>query len=226
MIASLILAVALAGQTPAAPQPAPAPNPQPAVDDALRAVAVTRVFPHWQDFQAIAAEERDAFTLLYKFSGPTEWRLWLEEADGALTYLGDGPVARIDPPALAHFERNAQLKVNAPEGGMSVSMLMAPTTDLSTQYVVTDLTSALSQAGRAMRHVAGAAALFAPRIDTVLFVFEGPAPTAIATMGDGSQVELPVEGHLVRFPSRDRRFRQAVRLEFGHAPIDVQLTPR
>lgn len=199
----------------------------PAPDAALRAVPLERVFPYWTAYLDLDTDQRDAFELRYVFSGPEHWSLWLQHSNGSLRRLGGWPDQVIAPPARSHFDQGAILQVEtADAGGMSVNMTMVPTAPLSHSYDAAALEAAMSQAQRAMRSIAGAASIFAPRLDTITFVFEGPAPEAVAVLASGERIDLPVEGSIVRYPARQRQFRNTVRLEFGSAPEQAQITPR
>ena len=199
----------------------------PAPDAALRAVALDRVFPYWTDYLDLTEDQRDAFQLRYDFSGPENWALWLEETNGSLIRLGGWPDRVIAPPDRQYFDQSARLHVEtADAGGMSVNLTMVPSAPLAQTYDVATLEAGMSQAQRAMRAIAGVASLFAPRLDTITFRFEGPAPDAVALMPNGDRIDLPAEGSIVRFPARERRFRRAVSLEFGTTPVDAWITPR
>lgn len=224
MIPALWLALALAGSAPE-PADSAAPDAQ-AAPLGMRTTSVSRVFAHWPDYVEIDEADRARFTLRYRLSGPDGWSLWLEQADGRLERIGGWPDRYVTPPPLDHFERDANLHVDAPSGAMGVSLEFAPSTPMGTQIEAAALTEALAQANTAMRAVAGAAALFAPRMDTVVFVFEDIAPEAWAILETGERIALPAEERLVRFPARERRFRRTERLEFGVAPQDALLTPR
>jgi len=229
MIGSPIIALVLAVSMSSAMDTASEAEPveQPAIDAALRPIVIDQVFPYWTDYLGLPEAQRQAFTLRYNVTGPEHWALWLAAPEGTLSRLGGWPDTELHPPALTHFNRNAILHVEtANAGGMRVSMVMEPTAALAAQYQVSDLLAAMEQAQRAMRSITGAASLFAPRMDTITFAFEGPAPEAVAILRSGSHIELPVEGSTVRFPAHQRPFRDAVRLVFGDQPIKAEITPR
>lgn len=229
MIVSSIIGLLLASSTPqgvdeASAQPSHA---APAADAALRAVALDRVFPYWDDYLDLPEDQRDAFQLRYEFSGPENWALWLEEPDGSLIRIGGWPEQFLTPPERQYFDQSARLHVEtADAGGMSVNLTMIPSAPLAQTYEVAALEAGMSQAQSAMRSIAGVASIFAPRLDTVTFRFNGPAPEAVALLENGDRIDLPVEGSIVRFPARERRFRRAVSLEFGTTPAEARITPR
>ncbi|MEO1040259.1 MAG: hypothetical protein AAFX09_12000 [Pseudomonadota bacterium] len=206
--------------------PAPEATPDAAALAEMRAVSVSRVFPYWEDYLEMDEAERDRFTLLYEVRGPGDAALWLETAEGGTRLLAPDENGVVAAPDLAAFDRDAQIRVDAPPGAMSVSMVMAPLLEPTLSYEADALRVAAGQANAAMRRIAGVAALFAPRMDAVLFVFDGPAPDAWAISPDGERRALPVEQNRVWFPVRERAFRGTERVEFGAEPVRLILTAR
>lgn len=213
MIAALLAALALSGQ-PSAPDGAAAPPPD------ARSVALERVFPFWTDYHALPENERSAFVLDYviRLRGGGEARFWVETPEGFIVLQRDEDGAAA-PPAPAAFREGARLFTDAPEGGASVSMRLSLSTEPATGYDMAELRTALGQAGAAVRGLMGLRALFMPRLDTISFRFDGPAPDAVILFQDGR--EVPVEtvyGDVITIRPQDRALRGAVSVRFGAAP--------
>ena len=92
-----------------------------------RSVELSRVFPFWEDYQDLAEDRRDAFSLAYRFSTVTEpadggsWRFWTDTGNGPEP-LRLGPLGAVTPPEDADFTPLDQLLTDAPEGGVAVAM--------------------------------------------------------------------------------------------------------
>jgi hypothetical protein len=82
------------------------------------------------------------------------------------------------------------------------------------------LEAALAQSGNAMRSLMGLRSLFMPRLDTVRFSFDGPAPEAQILYADGriAPVET-VYGDVITIRPQDRALRGAVEIRFGAPPL-------
>ena len=216
---SVLLAPVLAA---AALQAAPAPEtPDPADLAEMRTVALDRLFTFWPDYLDLPEDERDGFDMVHRIDGPDDWRLWLEAPDGEISPLAAYPDQTLTPPSLALFEAG-EVRVEAPPGSMSVTMELRPAAPLSERYDAAALRAGAGQANRAMRKVAGVAALFAPRMQAVVFTFDGPAPEAWAVTADGEREALPVSGETATLPLRRREFRDAEAVEFGRAPVSAR----
>ncbi len=214
MLAALLAAAALQAQ--------PAPQtPDPADLAQMRTVALDRLFTYWPEYLGLPEDERDGFVMVHRVDGPEGWRLWLEGPDGSISPLGAHPDTALDPPPLELFE-DAEVRVAAPPGSMSVTMELRPAEPLQTRYDAAALRAGAGQANRAMREVAGVAALFAPRMQAVVFTFDGPAPEAWAVNPDGTRRALPVREDTVTLPLRKRAFREVEAVEFGRAPVSAR----
>ena len=212
MIAALAAALVLAGEPAAADAGAPPPE--------ARSVALERVFPFWTEYHALPPDERSAFTLDYiiNLRGGAHARFWVETPEGFAVLQRDDDGAATPPPPSA-FEADARLFTDAPEGGAAVSMRLSLSAEPATRYEMGDLRTALGQAGAAMRGLMGVRALFMPRLDTIRFSFDGPAPDAVIVFEDGR--EAPVEtvyGDVITIRPQDRALRRAVAVRFAAAP--------
>ncbi len=197
--------------------------------ETARSVELSRVFPFWQDYLALPEDERDAFSMVYRFSTVTEppeggeWRFWTDTGGGPERLVLD-PTGAAIPPQDAEFGPDERLITDAPEGGVAVAMALRPIGALRDTYAVDDLERATAQANTAIRSMMGLRALVMPRLDTVQFVFDGPAPDAVLVAEDGSERELmSVYENTITFAPRDRAHRNAVELRFGGAPVSVTL---
>jgi hypothetical protein len=211
VIAVLVAALALSAQD--------APGPE------ARAVPLDRVFPFWTDYHALPEDERSAFTLDYVIglSGGGEARFWVETEEGFEVLVRDGDGAAT-PPAPEAFEAGRRLFTDAPESGASVSMRLSLAGEPRAVYTMQELEMALAQAANAMRGMMGVRALLMPRLDTVRFDFDGPAPDAVLVFEDGR--ETPVEtvyGEVITIRPRDRALRDAREVRFGSAPAQAVL---
>ena len=218
-LAPVLTAAALAAtalQGTAAPD-----TPDPADLAEMRTVALDRLFTYWPDYLDLPEDARDGFNMVHRIDGPEGWRLWLEAPNGEISALAAYPDETLTPPPLALFE-TGEVRVEAPPGSMSVTMELRPAAPLGERYDAAALRAGAGQANRAMREVAGVAALFAPRMQAVVFTFDGPAPEAWAVSADGEREALPVSGETATLPLRRREFRDAEAVEFGRAPISAR----
>ena len=223
MIGVIALSLALLAQ----PDQAPTLEVNP--PDTARAVALSRVFPFWDDYQAMPEDERDAFVLAYRFSTVTEpenggqWRFWTDTGNGPEP-LPLGPTGVVTPPEGLNLESGGVLITDAPEGGVAVAMSLSPNGPLRENYDVEELRRATAQAHNAVRSLMGLRALVMPRLDTVQFVFEGSAPTAVLITEDGEEEDImTVYENVITFRPRARSNRNGVEIRFGAKPISVTL---
>ena len=217
MIAALAAALVLAGEPAAADAGAPPPE--------ARSVALERVFPFWTEYHALPPDERSAFTLDYiiNLRGGADARFWVETPEGFAVLQRDSDGGATPPPPSV-FEADARLFTDAPEGGAAVSMRLSLSAEPATRYEMGDLRTALGQAGAAMRGLMGVRALFMPRLDTIRFSFDGPAPDAVIVFEDGR--EAPVEtvyGDVITIRPQDRALRGAVEVRFAAPPRQAVL---
>jgi hypothetical protein len=226
MIAAL--AASLLALTPAAaglnPEPALEPGPD------ARSAPLDQVFPFWTDYQALEPDERDAFDLSYQIDAPlrgdgTAFRFWVETRDGGFDPLpASGPVT---PPDSAAFEQGLRLFTDAPRGAVRVVMRLTLPGEPRDEYQREELEAALAQAHNAMRRAMGIRSLFMPRLDTVRFVFDGPAPDAdfVADDGEIRPIMDVYETEILVTPG-DREIRDAVAVRFGRPPLFAVLETR
>lgn len=214
-----LIAAALVALTPA-----PGPGPD------ARSARLDQVFPFWTDYQALKADERDAFELSYRMDAPLRgdggaFSFWVETAEGGFEPLeisGD-----VTPPDSAAFERGLRLFTDAPRGAVTVVMRLTLPGEPRQDYHREEMEAALAQAHNAMRRAMGLRALFMPRLDTVRFVFDGPAPEAdfILENGDVRPIREVFEHEVLVTPG-DRAVRDAVGVRFGRTPLYAVLETR
>ncbi len=187
-----------------------------------------RFFPHQETYLEIEAERRTHFRLTYTVASeagipPSEIEMWYEK-DGARVSFEIDERGRITHRPDAETLADApSVFINQEGGGMSLNMQFEATLPDGPNYAAADLNLALGQANHAMREAAGVAALFAPNFRTLIFVFDGPAPSATAIMADGSTRPLTAQENRVVIRPRDRAMRNLARIELGEMPARVLL---
>ncbi|WP_323761815.1 hypothetical protein [Maricaulis sp.] len=187
-----------------------------------------RFFPHRTTYLELDPDQRSHFRLAYRISSQTgiaveDIRMWFER-DGETILFGideTGLITRL--PDRSDLEAEPTVWINQEGGGMSLNLLFEATLPGGPQYSADDLGLALGQANHAIRRAAGVAALFAPNFKTLVFEFDGPAPTAIAVHEDGTTTPLTVQENRVMLRPRDRSMRNLVRIELGEMPRRVLL---
>lgn len=207
MITGLVAALALSFL-------ASAPGP------GARSVPLEQVFPFWVDYHALPADSRSAFELDYLIAvrSGAEATFWIETDAGFQPFIlaEDGGAT---PPAPEAFSAGRRLFTDAPEGGVSVAMRLTLAQAPAEHYALSDLEQAIAQAAAAMRSTMGLRALFMPRLDTIRFNFDGPAPDAVVVFADGRETPLEtVYGDVVTVRPGDRTLRGAEAIRFGRAP--------
>jgi hypothetical protein len=188
------------------------------------------LFPHWQAYLDLPADDRSHFTLAYVIGSNRgvaveDVRIWYETPDGEteLQLAPDGQV--LNPPGLETLLAAPTARVNQPGGGMTVSMTFQALLGSGTEIDRIDTLLALEQANQAMRVTGGVAALFAPSFKTLVFVFDGAAPQAWAVRSDGSRTPLLVQEDRAIYRPNDRDLRDVQRLVFASPPLRVMLDP-
>lgn len=189
---------------------------------------LSRFFPHRTTYLDLDPEQRSHFRLAYLVSAqsgipPEDIRMWFER-DGEDVSFGIDTTGRITRlPNLAELEAEPTVWINQEGGGMSLNMQFEAALPGGPEFAVSDLGLALGQANHAIRQAAGVAALFAPNFKTLIFEFDGPAPSAIAVHADGSTTALTAQENRVMVRPRDRSMRNLVRIELGEMPRRVLL---
>lgn len=185
-------------------------------------------FPRWADYLSIEEDRRSHFTLGYQISsdrgvapGDIRMRYRLDEDIHDFALDGDGFV--LNRPDAAVFEVNPDVWINQPEGGMSLAMRFMVDMDPARTYSTDELRLATGQANDAMRTVGGVAAMFAPQMRSIVFIFDGPAPQAWGLEADGDRTALTVQENRVIYRPRDRRNRRIESLSFGREPVRILL---
>ncbi|WP_417494542.1 hypothetical protein [Maricaulis sp.] len=184
------------------------------------------LFPHWQDYLDLPAEDRSRFTLGYQISSSQgvpaeEIQVSYSAGDirGTLELDAHGRV--LNPPDTALIEAAPIAAVNQPPGSMAGRMTFEARFDDMMRISPHDAVGALDQANRAMRRVGGVAALFAPAFKTVIFVFDGPAPEAWAVRADMERTPLTVQENRVIYRPNDRDMRNVSEIVLGRAPAFI-----
>ncbi len=185
-----------------------------------------RLFPHWQAYLDLPAEDRSRFTLAYHISSsqgvPAEEiriRYTAGDISGTLELDPHGRV--LNPPDAALIEAEPVAAINQPAGSMAARMAFEARFDDVMRVDPHDAVAALDQANQAMRRVGGVAALFAPSFKTVIFVFDGPAPEAWAIQDGQERTALTVQEDRVIYRPNDRDMRNVSEVVLGRAPAFI-----
>lgn len=211
MIAALLAALALTG--------AEAPGPE------ARTVPAERVFAFLQDYHALPADERSAFTLHYVLEADPdpdgrEWRFWTRLDGEDWRVLERGPDGAVTPPDPARLSAGLQLATDAPQGAVRAQVGFTLSATPSETYDLAELQAALAQTRAAMRRALGLRSLIAPRPRRIDFTFDGPAPDAHAVFADGRELELTsVFENVVQLDPGVRELRGAQTIRFARAPL-------
>ncbi|SDM12033.1 hypothetical protein [Maricaulis salignorans] len=194
--------------------------------DARQVGPLVRLFPHWQDYLDLPADERSHFTLAYVIAStrgvPAEdINIWYESGGNETGLALDSTGQVLNPPDLDTLASDPVAWINQPQGGMSVSLSFQANLEMESEIARLDTLLALEQANRAMRSVGGVASLFAPSFKTLIFVFEGPAPDAWAVTADGRRTPLIVQESQAIYRPNDRDLREVDHLVFGRPPARI-----
>ncbi|WP_295694811.1 hypothetical protein [uncultured Maricaulis sp.] len=187
-----------------------------------------RFYPHQETYLEIEAERRTHFSLTYTVASedgipPAEIEMWYEQDGERVSLAIDGRGRITHRPDAETLANAPSVFINQEGGGMSLNMQFEAILPGGPDYAVADLNLALGQANHAMREAAGVAALFAPNFRTLIFVFDGPAPSATAIMADGSSRALTAQENRIIVRPRDRSMRNLTRIELGDRPFRVLL---
>lgn len=199
-----------------------------AQEEARIAGPLSMFFPRWADYLSIEEERRSHFTLGYQIASdrgadPAEIRMHYELDGETHVFALDDAGFVLSRPDAATFDANPDVWINQPEGGMGLAMRFMVQMDPATSYTADELRLATGQANDAMRTVGGVAALFAPQMRTVVFVFDGPAPEAWGLDEGGDRQALTVQENRVLYRPRERRNRRIESLSFGRPPVRILL---
>jgi hypothetical protein len=187
-----------------------------------------RFFPHRETYLGLDPDQRTHFQLAYRVSSeadiaPDEIEMWFTQGEERVSFEIDATGRINHLPDLQTLEAAPPVWINQPSGGMSLSMQFEARLPGGPTYASEDLELALGQANNAIRQAAGVAALFAPNFKTLIFVYEGPAPTADAIHEDGSRTPLTAQENRVLVRPRDRNMSDVVSIELGGMPVRVLL---
>jgi hypothetical protein len=188
-----------------------------------------RFFPHLESYLDIPEAERSHFRMAYVVSSadgipPEDIRMWYEHDGETRQFALDatGRITRL--PGLTALDAEPDVWINQPAGGgFSLSMQFEYSGPGASEFSRDALAISVEQANRAIRSAAGVAALFAPRMESVVFVFEGAAPEAWAIDRNGERSPLTVQENRAFFRPADRRSRSVERIEFGREPVRILL---
>lgn len=188
-----------------------------------------RFFPHLESYLDIPDAERSHFRMAYVVSSaegipPEDIRMWYEHDGETRQFALDatGRITRL--PGLPALDAEPDVWINQPAGGgFSLSMQFEYSGPGDTGFSRDALAMSVEQANRAIRSAAGVAALFAPRMESVVFVFDGAAPEAWAVDRDGERAPLTVQENRAFFRPADRSNRSIERIEFGREPVRILL---
>lgn len=188
-----------------------------------------RFFPHLESYLDIPDAERSHFRMAYVVSSadgipPEDIRMWYEHDGETRQFALDatGRITRL--PGLPALDAEPDVWINQPAGGgFSLSMQFEYSGPGATEFSRDALAMSVEQANRAIRSAAGVAALFAPRMESVVFVFDGAAPEAWAVDQNGERSPLTVQENRAFFRPADRRSRSVERIEFGREPVRILL---
>ena len=218
MLIALMVSASLVSTAPAQPGP-----------DA-RSVPLDAVFPFWTEFQSLEPTERDLIALTYRLGLPPHpdggtYGLWLQRDSRTFEPIEANALDLISPPDDAAFQDDLQIISDAPAGQASISFEVELNLELAESYDIETLQAAIDQAQAAVRRLAGWRAAIMPRIDTVMFIFDGAAPDAelIGSDRDNRSLEEVVFDRVYLEPGQ-RRIRNYDRVEFGEKPVRVVLT--
>jgi len=188
-----------------------------------------RFFPHLDNYLELPADRRSHFRLAYVIGSddgipPEEIRMWYEH-DGETRPFGIDATGRITRlPGIEALAAEPDVWINQPDDDdarFSLTMQFEYGRPLADRYAREELARGIEQANRAIRQAAGVAALFAPNMKTVVFIFDGTAPEAWAVDAEGERTPLTVQENRAFFRPGDRSSRSVDHLEFGHAPRRV-----
>jgi hypothetical protein len=197
-------------------------------EETAHQIPLVRLFPHWQDYLELPADDRSQFTLAYRLHSnqgvaaeDIQVSYAAEEISGALALDTHGRV--LNPPDTTLIAANPIATINQPPNTMGMNLSFEARFDDSTRIDPHDAVAALQQANHAMRQVGGVASLFVPAFKTVIFVFEGPAPEAWAVRNSGERTPLTVQEDRVIYRPNDRNMRDVSEVILGRAPDFIQL---
>jgi len=203
-----------------------------AAGDAERiAGPLPRFFPRLDSYLELPEDRRSHFRLAYVIGSdggapPEDIRMWYEH-DGETRPFGIDETGRIAHlPGIEALAAEPDVWINQPNDGearFSLTMQFEYGRPLAERYAREDLERGIEQANQAIRQAAGVAALFAPSMKTVVFIFDGAAPEAWAIDDAGERTPLTVQENRAFFRPGDRSNRSVEQLEFGRAPQRVLL---
>lgn len=155
---------------------------------------VRKVFPYYDLYLGIPADERSRFVMAYylKVNGkPTSGQnLFVVMPGGArtlLTQAADGRITRM--PTLAELKDGVlDADRKNPTDKFSLSMEMQPVVRLGETMATADLHAAIEQCNAAIKKRAGVVGFAVPKMEQVIFV---GAPAGNALLADGKSAPLP-----------------------------------
>jgi hypothetical protein len=188
-----------------------------------------RFFPHLDNYLELDDDQRSHFRLAYVVGSergvpPGDIRMWYDYEGETRPFDidGSGRITRL--PGLAALEAAPDVWINQPASdglGFTLTLQFEYGQPVATRYQRGDLARGIEQTNRAIRRAAGVASLFAPRMETVVFVFDDATPEAWAVDADGERTPLTVQENHAFFRPGDRANRSVDHLEFGREPRRV-----
>jgi hypothetical protein len=157
-----------------------------------RMVPIERMFPHLSMFLQVPLAQRNRFYLAYR-AVRDQWpvsdpRASIIAANGArIPLVFDRTGAVVSPPTLAELKSGAVVVFDGPPFQLELELRCAVA--ITNRMDVGDLSRSLSQVNQDVARLAGPIAIFAPKITAAFFPDAG---RAVAIMGDGEQIGLPI----------------------------------
>jgi hypothetical protein len=192
-----------------------------AKDRPERTVDVKKVFPYYDLYLNLPAQDRDGFTMVYNFNargGAARPQMYYLQGNARLP-LEVSPTGQVLTMPSLDMHRNGKILIPAGQPGGSINMNLNAIVPLSRSISASDAANPINDYAAATRR-AGPLALMAPRLTSVRFV-GGSGGEAV--LRDGRRVPLPsaTEGGVLFTPS-SAALRGATSLSFATAPTRVE----
>jgi hypothetical protein len=183
---------------------------------------VKKLFPYLDAYLSLPAQERDRFSLSYRFlmdGAPSPALKIAILSGGQRTPLPVTSSGLARPPSLAVLRSDQKAEVSAPAGHkINLSLEIQPNTPPAAEMDAHALALAAEQATAGARKAAGMLGFAAPKLDRV--VFKGAAGGQVILASGQSAPLAVVKGDPVFDPAR---FPTARTVRFARAPNRVLL---
>ena len=190
--------------------------------EAEKTYRLADVMPHYDKFLELKPEERDSFRLLYRLKskngGPLP-KVTLQSASGPIPLPLTPDNALAVPEAL--YRENPVLVVEGPRGQMSLSLTMEPVLPPVLDLPVELIKESMTETNKAISKYAGAAALFAPKMQGITLKLPANAAAPSVRNKDGSLVALKADKEGL-FEFRPSKFRKAEAVVLSASPLKVE----